>query len=212
MGKTVSRGGWNQQRAGNLKQDESARHNERPRSDSNRRITDLQSVPLVHLGTRPRFCNDIAGTVTDQASACGVVPGCAKHPISRAMSHVGMVKSIVPTSVWMCRFGVVRLLLMYCAPRVPGRPLSPPSAQFPDSNRAVNGGASASAPRRLRGIFFNPPRALTLLPSRRRGRRRIEIQGDRWILQTRALRSRGRCRSGKRARCLSSDARRACGP
>ena len=27
---------------------------ERPRSDSNRRITDLQSVPLVHLGTRPR--------------------------------------------------------------------------------------------------------------------------------------------------------------
>jgi hypothetical protein len=26
---------------------------ERPRSDSNRRITDLQSVPLVHLGTRP---------------------------------------------------------------------------------------------------------------------------------------------------------------
>ena len=25
----------------------------RPRSDSNRRITDLQSVPLVHLGTRP---------------------------------------------------------------------------------------------------------------------------------------------------------------
>ena len=28
-------------------------NNERPRSDSNRRITDLQSVPLVHLGTRP---------------------------------------------------------------------------------------------------------------------------------------------------------------
>ena len=25
----------------------------RPRSDSNRRITDLQSVPLIHLGTRP---------------------------------------------------------------------------------------------------------------------------------------------------------------
>jgi integrase len=31
------------------------RNIERPRSDSNRRITDLQSVPLVHLGTRPRF-------------------------------------------------------------------------------------------------------------------------------------------------------------
>ena len=32
----------------------------RPRSDSNRRITDLQSVPLVHLGTRPRFSDNIA--------------------------------------------------------------------------------------------------------------------------------------------------------
>ena len=31
---------------------------ERPRSDSNRRITDLQSVPLVHLGTRPCFLHD----------------------------------------------------------------------------------------------------------------------------------------------------------
>jgi hypothetical protein len=28
---------------------------ERPRSDSNRRITDLQSVPLVRLGTRPIY-------------------------------------------------------------------------------------------------------------------------------------------------------------
>ena len=27
---------------------------ERPRWDSNPRITDLQSVPLVHLGTRPK--------------------------------------------------------------------------------------------------------------------------------------------------------------
>ncbi len=35
----------------------------RPRWDSNPRITDLQSVPLVHLGTRPRFigCCRVAG-------------------------------------------------------------------------------------------------------------------------------------------------------
>lgn len=34
---------------------------QRPRWDSNPRITDLQSVPLVHLGTRPRFWNNIGG-------------------------------------------------------------------------------------------------------------------------------------------------------
>src|SRR4026208_500937 len=31
-----------------------ASQSQRPRWDSNPRITDLQSVPLVHLGTRPR--------------------------------------------------------------------------------------------------------------------------------------------------------------
>src|SRR5262245_47899923 len=42
--------------------------NDRPRPDSNRRITDLQSVPLVHLGTRPRFSDNIAVNGSEQVS------------------------------------------------------------------------------------------------------------------------------------------------
>ncbi len=48
------------------------RGGERPRSDSNRRITDLQSVPLVHLGTRPR-CNDIGILSLHQLLQCQCV-------------------------------------------------------------------------------------------------------------------------------------------
>ena len=44
--------------------------NDRPEWDSNPRITDLQSVPLVHLGIRPRLTDDIAGVCADQVSLC----------------------------------------------------------------------------------------------------------------------------------------------
>src|SRR5688572_9147669 len=41
----------------------------RPRPDSNRRITDLQSVPLVHLGTRPPFFNSSGARAGRQVSS-----------------------------------------------------------------------------------------------------------------------------------------------
>src|SRR5690348_4683342 len=53
----------------------------RPRWDSNPRITDLQSVPLVHLGTRPRGSRIIggAGPGTRPGARCLVLaPRCSR--------------------------------------------------------------------------------------------------------------------------------------
>src|SRR5262245_49239369 len=43
---------------------------DRPEWDSNPRITDLQSVPLVRLGIRPRFLNSIATFGRHQVELC----------------------------------------------------------------------------------------------------------------------------------------------
>jgi hypothetical protein len=50
------------------------RNIERPRSDSNRRITDLQSVPLVRLGTRPYISSENQHLVFYAVARCKMPP------------------------------------------------------------------------------------------------------------------------------------------